>query len=33
MSNILKTFFLGDDEIVAAAKVADNKDYSISWNQ
>ena len=33
MSNILKTFFLGDDEIVAAAKVADDKDYSISWNQ
>jgi hypothetical protein len=33
MSNILRTFFLGDDEIVAAAKVADNKDYSISWNQ
>jgi len=33
MSNILRTFLLGDDEIVAAAKVADNKDYSISWNQ
>jgi|TARA_B100000809_G_C14820965_1_gene417384 hypothetical protein len=33
MSNILRTFFLGDDEIVAAAKVADDKDYSISWNQ
>jgi len=33
MSNILRTFFLGDDEIVAAAKVADDKDYSISLNQ
>jgi hypothetical protein len=33
MSNILRTFFLGDDEIVAAAIVADDKDYSISWNQ
>jgi hypothetical protein len=33
MSNILRTFFFGDDEIVAVAKVADEKDYSISWNQ
>jgi hypothetical protein len=33
MSNILRILFLGDDEIVAAAKVADDKDYSISWNQ
>jgi len=33
MSNILRTFFLDDDEIMAAAKVADYKDYSISWNQ
>tara|TARA_B100000315_G_scaffold105923_1_gene97119 strand:+ start:1073 stop:1174 length:102 start_codon:yes stop_codon:yes gene_type:complete len=33
MSNILRTFFLGDDEIVAAAKVTDDKDYSISLNQ
>ena len=33
MSNILRTFLISDDEIVAAAKVADDKDYSLSWNQ
>jgi len=33
MSNILRTFFFGDDEIVAVAKEADEKYYSISWNQ
>jgi hypothetical protein len=33
MSNILRTLFFGDDEIMSAAKVTDDKDYSISWNQ
>jgi len=33
MSNILSTFLLGDDEILAFAKVADNKNYYLSWNQ
>jgi len=33
MSNILRTFLIGYDEILAAAIVADDKDYSLSWNQ
>ena len=33
MSNILRKFLLGNNEIVVAAKVTDDKNYTLSWNQ